>query len=253
MSKQNQGLGFPVATAAGLALTSISMGDRLTDFLKNNWKWVAGLGVVGLGSWLVYDKFFADNKNFNLQESSDYPPSAMSDFEAQKAADTLFSAMQAAGTDESLIYATLQNKTYNDFVKISNAFGTRGYSAYFGESYEGLFSEDLGLYEWLRRELSDEDLRQLQLIIPNVITTNLPILPGFEVAAKKAAVKVYEAENQDGTWVKTKLHDTYAKGEKIGEVIEVVTDKWEGTEFAIIDKPWSTQELFVSIEKITVI
>lgn len=209
-------------------------------FLQNNWQWILGFGTVGFFGWLVYDKFFS-NDNIQLKNNPNQPASALSSFEARKIADTLFNAMDGDGTDEDLIFNSLNGLTYNDFVRVSNAFGVRTY-------YGGLFqAEDLGLYEWLREELNTNDLQKINAIAPGLITANVKPKPGDDVLAT-TTVKVYAAEKNNGSWQKSTAYETYGKLETIGEVLLYVNVG--GKEYAVIDKPWSTQELMVDATKI---
>lgn len=237
MAKE-QGIKLPVVAAT-----------TATGFLQNNWKWILGFGTVGFFGWLVYDKFFA-NTNVQLEQNPNFPASTLTNFEAQKAADTLYNAMKNFGTNEALIFSVLEGKTQNDFVKISNAFGVRKLNTTTGEHAE-FIGEDLGLYEWLRSELNHTDLQKINAIAPGLITANVKARIGDDVAATENNLKAYKVDHENGVWKKQTAFETYHKLEKIGEVLAFVT--FEGQEWAIIDQPWSFQELIVPTNKIALI
>lgn len=245
-SNSNNGLGFPVLATAGTAIAASSVAG---DFLKENWKWIAGIGAAGFFGWLIYDKFFSDNGNINLKYDPSFPPSSLSQLEAAAKAELLYKAMAIAGTNESLIHEALSGVTKNDFVKISKAFGKRRYLKRFGTDGLWPFGEELGLHEWMMHELTENDLAELQVVMPNVITFSGKIVPGATVFATQNKTKGFQAEKVDGIWTPKAGVEFFKKGEKIGDVIQVM--KIEGVNYAVIDKNWSWKEVFVRIENLT--
>jgi hypothetical protein len=81
--------------------------------------------------------------------------------EAQTIADRLYYAMADIGTDESLMFASLQNLTAQQLIMVYNAFGTRPYAysgTWFGLGYP------LDLFGWFNKELSGNDLSRMKQI-----------------------------------------------------------------------------------------
>lgn len=162
--KNKKALGFPLVATAGTAMSAIAMKDTLGDFFKNNWKWIAGISAAGIVGWLVYDKWFSDDAP-PVKENSNLPPSTMSALEAAAAAQSLYGAMKDPGTEEDVIFQTLESLTYNDFVKVSDAFGKKYYNETLGVEGGSLFDDEFSLFEWLHFELEPEEFAQIKLVV----------------------------------------------------------------------------------------
>jgi hypothetical protein len=93
-------------------------------------------------------------------------------FPVQKAkglASSLYSAMNVAtGTDEDAIYAILKPLSRADFGAVYNAFGKRNYSRFFGEGGIVGISDKLDLIQWLREELTDDEILHVKKINPDL-------------------------------------------------------------------------------------
>lgn len=254
------GLSNPLLIAS-TAASALSLGGKAKPFLQKNWKTIAVVGSVGVSGYLLY-RHFAGNKPAPLKSNNNYAPSTLTDFEVQQAVQQLRLAVEEPGTKEQAILNVLNGKDYNDFVKISNAFGTPKYFPLTGKilSDWSPFGEYMSLYQILTYELGEEELKQLNQVMPNVLVNQTGIATGLTVAPKEQGTNVFEAEKIDGVWHKQELHKVYAKGEKIGKVIEVIQDPWEtNKKYAIIDGSWSlsnifgTKNLFVETSKLMVV
>lgn len=81
--------------------------------------------------------------------------------EAQTIADRLYYAMADIGTDENLLFSSLQNLTAQQLVMVYNAYGTRPYAysgSWFGIGYP------LDLFGWFNKELGGNDLKRMKQI-----------------------------------------------------------------------------------------
>ena len=81
--------------------------------------------------------------------------------EAQTIADRLYYAMADIGTDESLLFSSLQNLTAQQLIQVYNAYGTRPYAytgSWFGIGYP------LDLFGWFNKELGRNDLQRMKQI-----------------------------------------------------------------------------------------
>ena len=81
--------------------------------------------------------------------------------EAQTIADRLYYAMADIGTDESLLFSSLQNLTAQQLIQVYNAYGTRPYAytgSWFGIGYP------LDLFGWFNKELGGNDLKRMKQI-----------------------------------------------------------------------------------------
>ena len=81
--------------------------------------------------------------------------------EAQTIADRLYFAMADIGTDENLLFSSLQNLSAQELIMVYNAYGTRSYAysgSWFGIGYP------LDLFGWFNKELSGNDLNRMKQI-----------------------------------------------------------------------------------------
>ena len=81
--------------------------------------------------------------------------------EAQTIANRLYYAMADIGTDESLLFSSLQNLTAQQLIQVYNAYGTRPYAytgSWFGIGYP------LDLFGWFNKELGRNDLQRMKQI-----------------------------------------------------------------------------------------
>lgn len=73
----------------------------------------------------------------------------------------LYNAMSGFGTDESTLFAELENRTAAQLVDIYNAYGTPYYFLYGGDPY---FGAPTDLFGWFNKELSGNALQRMKQI-----------------------------------------------------------------------------------------
>ncbi|MFL0146518.1 hypothetical protein [Tenacibaculum maritimum] len=118
---------------------------------------------------LLSDGFKSLFKAFlNNQQSSslDVGISNISDNEAALLADTLYVAMGSLGTDFDAIYRVFESINKEDYYKIHNKFGDRGYIDFIGVGIDILFPKLLNLKQWLDSELSNKQKSKLIVVAP---------------------------------------------------------------------------------------
>lgn len=81
--------------------------------------------------------------------------------EALAIADRIWYAMADLGTNESLLFSSLENLTANQLIMVYNAFGQRPY-AYTGNWFGLGFPLDL--FGWFNQELGPQDLMKMKSI-----------------------------------------------------------------------------------------
>lgn len=163
-----------------MAVSTMSLAKE-TNFIKENWKPILGIGATIGASFVVWSiyknwKETGDNnttRDLELGEDPKFPPSTLTDAEALSIANRLQNAMGTLGKantkERGIIHALLSGKNYNDYVKISRFFGKRGYITLTGISKDSDFlAPAKNLSYWLSKELQEEDFVILRKIIPNV-------------------------------------------------------------------------------------
>lgn len=241
-----QGLGNPLLITS-LATTALSSSTKVVDFTKKNWKYMlAGGGAIFVG-WLVYDKFIkaTPEDKSKLPVDNRFPTSTLSQQEAAVIAEELFQAMTYTGTDFNRIKNALNGLTYNDFVKVSDAFGLKYYDTIFGTEGLPYVWPKLSLHEWLANELSDKEMAVIQAIMPNVITQEVAFSVGKKVIAATNGTTVYNVEKNGNNYLKLDKNTTYNAGKEIGEIIAIQGD------YLIVDKNWSWNDVMVHKSKVT--
>jgi len=123
---------------------------------------IAQYALLAIGANLAY-KLLIKGKQGEVDLPTD-PSSGTGLFtftqqEAQTIADRLYYAMADIGTDESLLFSSLQNLTAQQLIQVYNAYGTRPY-AYTG-SWFGL-GYNLDLFGWFNKELSGNQLMRMK-------------------------------------------------------------------------------------------
>lgn len=87
-------------------------------------------------------------------------------------AQTLHNAMKYSGTEEKIIFQTLESIDQQAFGKIFKRFGKRAYNQYLGNQTRiNPFSElpKLSLKEWFKHELSATEYETLRLKYPHYL------------------------------------------------------------------------------------
>lgn len=132
-------------------------------FIKDNILLIIG-GVILI---FVFAKGFL-NSFINKQSSElfDVKGSVISDNEANQYADVLHTAMGSIGTDFVKIKEVFKNLTEQDFYKVFNKFGDRGYFDWLGVGIDIMYPKMLNLTQWLHSELSSSELKELKVIAP---------------------------------------------------------------------------------------
>jgi hypothetical protein len=244
---KDQGMKNPLALAS-VGLSVFSLKGQLFDFLKKYYPYLIGAGVLSVGGYYVYKQI--TDPNLGINEDKSQAPSNLTKLEAQNRAEKLFKAMKDFGTYEEVILNTLNGLTFNDFVKISDAFGVRYYSKVLGAEGGWLLDDKYGLYEWLSFELTIDDMEKVSKIIPAVFKIENNLRIGNEVYAKKT-FPAHEARKIDGVWTRKEVVKTYNKGESVGTVKSIIDDpKSKNKSYVIVDKPWSTTDLFIEKENL---
>ncbi len=235
----NKGLNNPLIV--GSAIKNIA--ESTTSFVAKNKKKIIVGGALIIVGYTIYNKFFGKKPSLKFNPSEPIPK--LTPQQAKDKATRLMNAMENPGTDEEEIYSTLAGLNFNDFVMVSNAFGMKYYDKVLGVEGGFLFNDKHDLTDWLRFELSNSELEQLQNVMPNVITFDNDIALNTDAITNSQA-PIYKAEKKDGVWFKKELLENAPPNKNLGKVIQIKKDPFQSSlEFAIIDKPWSTTELWV--------
>ena len=162
-------------TIASMALASVSL-VKEKNFIKENWKPILGIGAT-IGVTFVVWNIYSDWKNKptpgGLDQNPKLPPSTLSDANALMRANSLQEAMGTIGSSNeeevAEVKSILQDLTYNDYIKVSQAFGERGYITLTGISKDSdWLAPKKPLTYWLTKELSFEDLNSLKQVMPGI-------------------------------------------------------------------------------------
>jgi hypothetical protein len=86
---------------------------------------------------------------------------SLTQLDADLIGQRLYNAMSGVGTDESTLFAELENRTAAQLVDIYNAYGTPYYFLYGGDPY---FGAPTDLFGWFNNELSGNDLSRMKQI-----------------------------------------------------------------------------------------
>lgn len=172
-------IGNPLVLTS-MALASVSLAKE-KNFIKENWKPILGIGATLGVTYVVYN-IYSDWKNGRDKENPTskelkvdprFQISEMTEAQALMKANRLQEAMGSIGmvnaTELQEIKSILQGLTYNDYVKVAEAFGNRGYVTLTGISKDSDFmAPKKNLSYWLSKEIPSADLEALRKVIPNV-------------------------------------------------------------------------------------
>ncbi len=86
---------------------------------------------------------------------------SLTQLDADLIGQRLYNAMSGFGTDESTLFAELENRTAAQLVDIYNAYGTPYYFLYGGDPY---FGAPTDLFGWFNEELSGNALQRMKQI-----------------------------------------------------------------------------------------
>lgn len=155
-----------------MALTTIPLLDRTKSKIAKNAIPVLAIVAVGGVAYVGY-RFLKKDEPPKLTTNPNYPSSDLSDVQATTIAERLYNAMAGVGTDEQAILSALQGLTENDFIKVYEAFGKRQYSLFWGNKGDPLTSSKHHLITWLTNELNDNEIKELQKVIPNLLSVKI--------------------------------------------------------------------------------
>ena len=138
-------------------------------FYKRNpiWLAVSLVALLSLGNWIKGVFSFTDRSQ--VDHPMDDKGKGLTVQQAYALANSLYSAMNnIGGTDEDAIYGVLKPLTPASFGAVYNAFGKRNYSRVFGEGGMPGLSDKLDLIQWLREEMTEDEILHIKRINPDL-------------------------------------------------------------------------------------
>ncbi|MCD8408100.1 hypothetical protein LNI98_09500 [Tenacibaculum dicentrarchi] len=125
------------------------------------------VGVLILLVLWIKNHFF-DFVNKQSSEFFNVGETTISDNQANQYADILHTAMGSLGTDFDLILSVFASLggSKNNYYKVYNKFGDRGYIDVIGVGVDIGYPKMLNLTQWLVSELSESEIRKLSVIAP---------------------------------------------------------------------------------------
>lgn len=163
-------------TITSMAVTTVSLAKN-KDFLKNNWKPIVGIGaalslvLIGYG---VYKRVAPADPGTpgGLDSDKRFPPSDLTGAQSAILAGRLHEAMKTLGkaNEQEIkeIRSVLQDLTYNDFIKVSQAFGDQGYVPFTHIGQDTWPATHYNLVTWLNNELPSAELQSMHQALPNI-------------------------------------------------------------------------------------
>lgn len=148
----------------GPSITSGKIGSKIA---KNAIP-IMAIVAVGGAAYVGY-KFLQKDELPKLHSNPNLPKSTLSEVQVMAVAERLYNGMKGVGSSNEPVFSALTGLTENDFVRVYKAFGKRQYSAFWGNVGDPLTSGDHHLITWLTNELDDNEIRQMQKIIPNLL------------------------------------------------------------------------------------
>ena len=124
---------------------------------------LALLGVVGVAGYFIFKKFniAPGGGGAGYNPPKDNSTARITATEATAIANKQFSAMADLGTNEQILFSSLNGLNGADLIKVFNAFGQKNYAAsgsWFGAGYS------LDLFGWYSEELGSSDLSKMRTI-----------------------------------------------------------------------------------------
>jgi hypothetical protein len=142
----------------------LKIGATVSQGLKPTLYIVGGLAAI-YASYKVYKLLFPGG--LDMDPSKD--PPTITDSQAITIAGRCYTAMASAGTDEQALFAALSGLKYNDYVKVSKAFGLKSYFYLTGEApVFDWMGTNLNLEEWIIEELDLSEIEELSNILPEI-------------------------------------------------------------------------------------
>jgi len=152
-----------------MALSTIPiLGKTGSKLAKNAIPIMAIVAVSGV-AYVGY-KFLKKDELPKLSTNPNLPKSTLSDVKVKVIAEQLYAAMKGVGTDEAEIISALTGLSENDFVRVYESFGKKQYSLFWGNVGDPLTSGNHHLITWLTNELGNAEIKELQKVIPNLLT-----------------------------------------------------------------------------------
>lgn len=165
------------------------------NFIKDNKKpllYVGGAIAVVIVGYAIVSRVKSGITGFlkpNIKGQTDFKQlavdntkSTISDSLANNYANELYNSMKDTGTDTDVIYSIMEKlQKKNDFLKVYNAFGLKGYANYLGgvlgggeptTIYVGMYN-DKNLVEWLREEVGYSNILTYNLVKKTVENAGL--------------------------------------------------------------------------------
>jgi hypothetical protein len=124
---------------------------------------IALLGAVGIAAWFLLKKtsIAPGGGGASYNPPKDSSTARITATEATAIANKQHSAMADLGTNEQLLFSSLNGLNGADLVKVYNAFGQKNYAvtgSWFGVGYS------LDLFGWYSEELDGSDLAKMRTI-----------------------------------------------------------------------------------------
>lgn len=152
-----------------MALSTVGILNNSKSKLAKNIIPVMAIVAVGGVAYVGY-KFLSKDQAPKLSTYPNVPKSTLTDVQATAIADRLYAAMSGTGSSNKPVLAALQGLTANDFIRVYDAFGKRQYSLFWGNIGDPVTSSNHHLITWLTNELSDSEIKEMQKIIPNLLS-----------------------------------------------------------------------------------
>lgn len=112
------------------------------------------LAIAGV---IIYHKFV--NRFVERKYNSNYPPSNISDAEAESRANAIYSSIGIFTNDFDTVAENIAGLNYNGFIKLYNAFGKHTGT---------LFGGELDLESWCRNQFGPDRIAQLSALTNGV-------------------------------------------------------------------------------------
>lgn len=152
-----------------MALSTIPILKSTGSKIAKNAIPIMAIVAVGGVAYVGY-KFLKKDELPKLNTNPNLPKSTLSDVKVKVISERLYTAMKGVGTDEPGIYSALSGLSENDFVRVYKSFGKKQYSLFWGNVGDPITSGNHHLITWLTNELGNAEIKELQKVIPNLLT-----------------------------------------------------------------------------------
>lgn len=119
--------------------------------------------VAGALFLLMYMRRMASGAPNSQESPVSTDPFAIgrSQAEIDSIARSQYAAMDRIGTDEDVLFDSLEGLSANDLKRVFNAFGVKKYMLFGGSA---LFAKPLDLFGWYREELNGSELKRMRAV-----------------------------------------------------------------------------------------